>query len=705
MRDFLNTYSFTLNDLWFESEEWLLLATSRGLVELDIDRQEAWLVEGTENLGVNHITEHNGIFFFSTSRGMMIAGKEQKRLNVLDTLLKGKVVLTTHYSAAENNLLIGTMNNGVYLYTLSGAEKPLTLVLDTDKPVRDIVDYTEHPVAIGVDLEGVYILDTGKYQVESHFYFDETTPSPICSNNVRGLFVDNRGNLWVATYHEGISFQDVSKLGFTYYIHQPGNSQTIVDNIVNAIFEDSDGDIWFGTSNGVSYLNRRSGVWKHYFNQSEPGGRGVDILSICEDSRKRIWVGGYSFGVAEFDKRTGAVKRHLADSPSSIVSSNYIYSVFRDGDKLWFGGHLGDASCYDTRSGKSQTYNLGKVSCFEKYGEHYLLLGLLNGLFLFDTRTGEITSTPITLTVTTIGKERDGTYWVGTRNYGLYYYDIPGDSICNYTTAEGLSSNYIYGIIPQEDHLWLSTEKGLNKFYPVTGQVEVYDKQDGLLSDQFNNSSYHLCRDGYIMLGSTDGVVVFHPDQMNQDTTEYEYETLISGFDLFHRPVYPGEKESPLSGSLYTTRRIVLAYNQNFFSFHFTTPNFQNPQRTLHSYYLEGHDLHWLAPLPAAVASYSKVPPGKYTFRVRALINGVPQPEKSMEIVVRAPWWLTGWAKAIYGLLLCLIGWYIYNSIKVREEKKQTESKIDFFTTTAHDLLTPLNLIQAPPERSAERAR
>ncbi|MCD8260839.1 MAG: hypothetical protein LUD15_04565 [Bacteroides sp.] len=112
MRDFLNIYSFTLNDLWFESEERLLLATSRGLVELDISQQEAWLVEGTENLGINHITQRNGIFFFSTSGGMMIAGKEQKRLNVLDTLLKGKVVLTTHYNSTENNLLIGTMNNG-----------------------------------------------------------------------------------------------------------------------------------------------------------------------------------------------------------------------------------------------------------------------------------------------------------------------------------------------------------------------------------------------------------------------------------------------------------------------------------------------------------------------------------------------------------------------------------------------------------------
>ncbi len=696
VREFLHTYSFTLNDLWFETEEILLLATSKGLMELDTRSGTALTITGTEHLFINHITEHAGMFFLATSQGMITARKEGQALLPFNTLLKEKVVITSWYDPSGNRLVIGTLNSGAYLYELSVAGGEIYPILSTNKPIRCIVDYTESSIALGVDLEGVYVVNKETLATENHFCFDETQPSPLCSNNVRGLFVDNRNNLWVATYHEGVSFQDLSKLGFTYYIHQPGNPRTIGDNIVNAIFEDSDGDLWFGTGNGVSYLDRKNGLWKHYFNQSGTGSRGVDILSICEDSRKTIWAGGYAFGVAEFNKQTGSVKRHLADSPASILASNYIYSVFRDGDRLWFGGHLGEASYYDVKSGESRSFDLGRVSCFAKYGEDHLLLGLLNGLFLFNTVTGEKTPTPINQIITTIEEAEEGAYWIGTRNYGLYYYDLRNDSICNYTTAHRLSSNYIYGIIPYGECLWLSTEKGLNKFNPATGEVEVYDKQDGLLSDQFNNSSYFVCRDGNIILGTTDGAVMFHPDELNRETPEYKYETLISRFDLFHRPVYPREVGSPLLNSIYSTRQIHLDYNQNFFSFHFTTPNFQTPTRTLYSYYLEGHDLDWSTPLPTGMANYSRVAPGKYTFRVRALVNGVPQPEKSILLTIGSPWWLTGCARLIYVFLAGLLGWFIYNTIKAREEKRQTESKIDFFTTTAHDLLTPLNLIQAP---------
>ena len=85
-----------------------------------------------------------------------------------------------------------------------------------------------------------------------------------------------------------------------------------------------------------------------------------------------------------------------------------------------------------------------------------LLMGLYSGLFILNKETSEIKSTAITKEVTTIYRIRDGAYWVGTRNYGLYYYDMENDSIRQYTVDDHLSSNYIYGIAPDaEGHLWI----------------------------------------------------------------------------------------------------------------------------------------------------------------------------------------------------------------------------------------------------------
>ncbi|MCC8188892.1 MAG: response regulator [Bacteroides sp.] len=65
-------------------------------------------------------------------------------------------------------------------------------------------------------------------------------------------------------------------------------------------------------------------------------------------------------------------------------------------------------------------------------------------------------------------------------------------------------------------------------------------------------------------------------------------------------------------------------------------------------------------------------------------------------MTIDKPWWASYPAYMAYLLLFLIALAYIYHLIQKRQEKRATESKIDFFITTAHDLLTPLNLIQAP---------
>ncbi|MCD8264368.1 MAG: hypothetical protein LUD02_09635, partial [Tannerellaceae bacterium] len=128
----------------------------------------------------------------------------------------------------------------------------------------------------------------------------------------------------------------------------------------------------------------------------------------------------------------------------------------------------------------------------------------------------------------------------------LYYYDIKSDSIRQYTKADGLSSDYVYGIVPDGQQVWIATERGLNRLIPATAQIEVFDKQDGPVSDQFNANAVFRCRDGQILLGSSDGVILFNPATLEKTAVKDSYHTLIHQFDLYNTAIHAGTPGSPL---------------------------------------------------------------------------------------------------------------------------------------------------------------
>lgn len=698
VRNYFDNYSIILNNILFHSPESILLSTSKGVLEYHFDNQEVHLWKGTENMSVNQISKYEGRYYLSTSKGLYIVEPTKNHeIEIHDCLLPDINILLIHPEAWYNQIIIGTLNAGIYIWKSGSSEPPFKTNLPITNPVRAISSYGKEQLAIGVDLEGVFIVDAQNLSIQKAHVANEATSSSIVSNNVRGLFVDNQGNLWIATYHGGVSFQDSSKLNFQTFVHQLGSDQSIADNVVNAVLEDSDGNFWFGTNNGVSTLNRKTNRWKHYFNKSTTNEKGAVILALCEDSQGNIWAGGYSFGVACINPQTGNTKQYKAGEQSSMISTNYIYAIYADGNTLWFGGLMGNVTSWNVLTGKSKTYNVSKVNAFERLDNKHILLGLFNGLFILDTESGETTTTGISQTVNTIYRIEDGRYLVGTRNYGFYYYDIPNNEKKRYTTEQKLSSNYIYGVVPDEDHnLWIATENGLNKLLIQAGEVELFDKQDGLPSNEFTSSSSYLCCDRSILMGTMDGAILFNPLEIKRSENITPYVTYIYQFDLYNEPVHSTDKGSVLEASIYETQEIKLAYNKNFFSFHFATPNFQTPRKTLYSYYLEGHDLDWSLPLPVNMATYSRVPPGDYIFHVHSVIDGIAQQSQSLAVHISQPWWNTLWARLFYLILVLASIFYMYRVIKRRQEKKNTEAKMDFFVTTAHDLLTPLNLIQAP---------
>ncbi len=132
---------------------------------------------------------------------------------------------------------------------------------------------------------------------------------------------------------------------------------------------------------------------------------------------------------------------------------------------------------------------------------------------------------------------------------------------------------------------------------------------------------------------------------------------------------------------------------------------------------LDGHDNGWIN-LPPGVrtATWSSLPPGNYTLRIKASIDGYRPVDKSLEIIISPPFYLTPWAKAIYALMsiaaiILLIKAIQWRMREVERRHRQimqaqtAEQKLQFFTDISHEIRTPLTMILTPLESLREKTR
>ena len=266
-------------------------------------------------------------------------------------------------------------------------------------------------------------------------------------------------------------------------------------------------------------------------------------------------------------------------------------------------------------------------------------------------------------------------------------------------------SNNIYTILSDEDNeILLSTENGLTSFYPKQKTFYNWTKEMGLMTTHFNALSGTLRRNNNFIFGSSDGAIEFNKDMKLPRT--YSSKMIFSDFKLFYQTVYPGDKNSPLEKDINETKELRLKYNQNIFSLMVSSINYDYPSNVLYSWKLEGFYEEWSKPGNESTIRYTNLAPGKYVLRVRAISNEdrrIVLEERSMNIIIEQPIWLSFWALILYAVIIISIASIALRIIALRKQRKESDEKIRFFVNTAHDIRTPLTLIKAPLEEITER--
>ena len=533
-------------------------------------------------------------------------------------------------------------------------------------------------------------------------------------NSINDIYVDDRERIWLANYPIGITIRNNRYPSYKWIKHSIGNKQSLINDQVNAVIEDRDGDLWFATNNGISLFNSKTGQWSSVLSsfEKQQANNSHIFLTLCEVSPGTIWAGGYSSGVYQIDKKSLQISYFMPPLYSEGVMrpDKYIRDIRMDSQGyIWSGGF------YNLKRINLKTQNvrlyqgLNSITAITEKDANSMWIGSATGLYLLDKESGkfEHIKLPVESTyIYSLYQAKNGSLYIGTSGSGLLIYDFAQKLFTHYNSENcALISNNIYTILSDADkEILMGTESGLTSFYPQQKKFYNWTKDMGLMTTHFNALSGVLRKNNHFVFGSSEGAVEFHKDM--KLPRDYSSKMIFSDFKLFYQTIYPGDKYSPLKESINDIKTLELGYNQNIFSLQVSSINYDYPSNILYSWKLDGFYEEWSKPGAESTIRYTNLAPGEYTLRVRAISNEdkrVVIEERSIDIIIDQPFWLTFWAMLFYAGILFLIASVLLRIIILRKQRKVSDEKIHFFINTAHDIRTPLTLIKAPLEELREK--
>lgn len=534
-------------------------------------------------------------------------------------------------------------------------------------------------------------------------------------NGVACFETDSTGVLWMSTIARGLEKVTVIAPKAETIVPPTRSSDNISASEIRAMLRDSHDNLWVAAKSRELYRYSPDLKECRRFPDSASGDIGV-IYSIFEDDRGNLWFGTKGDGLVRAVPNGNGYRWKHFRAENSALSSNNIYSVTQDKDgRIWIGTYGGalsmlrnpDSEDFVTVGNSFPDYPQeagGRVRYIHCMPDGKMLVATVGGLIWFEpSDTPELTIFHIinkipgdihslgNNDVIHIFTDRRGETWLCTFGGGLnrlYFEDgVPRFDV--FSTKDGLSSNIIQSAVDDSNGMiWAATETALSRLDPLTGTVTNYSRYDGVPPTQYSEATCASLSDGTILFGTIDNICRIDPSKFVSSPKDSRL--TLSGLSI-------DGKRTPFEGG------IVIPHDYSFFRIDFASLNFTINGKTHFSYMLEGYDKNWIAGTLDNSATYSRIPPGRYVFKVRTdSEEGIYNPDiVQVKVRVKPSVWNSGIAMAIYilaGIMLVLVlVRLLMAQMKLRNdvtiEQNLSNIKARFFTNISHELRTPLTLI------------
>ncbi len=614
----------------------------------------------------------DGNIWIGTDNGISVCAFVEGKKHIRNIGLKDGLpdqIVTALVADEKGNIWIGTFEFGVVLlnHDTEAFEQPFASKGLDEITALSLFDRDE--LWIGTRTSGVWRYCPGHQNAERIHGLKQEKQS-----RVNALLTDVEGNIWVS--------MDGGKVlsGF-----RPFESIQLDIPVIQAIYSDREDKVWVGTMNGLFLLEEpvSAPARAKRILPDIP----LNITNMIEDDFGHLWIGTLDKGLFVFDPQSGKA-HHIG---SGVGGGGLTIMSMALSEKFNWVATLEGVIAYPRNvnileNGKAQfkllenpwQSNLHFVfQVFVDSRNRVWFASDGNGVYkMEDGQVEHITGDSMTQlkTVYSVCEDKRGHIWFNAADIGMVEYD--GSSFIPFGIQDGLPILNLAGIntLGSGDIL-ITSEKGMTLLDPVLRHPMYYGEEIGIRGWEPGLNANTTTSKGHVY---TCGRNVIYKCYSPKEKLSIHPRTQLTEVTVFDKEV----------DFLVQNR---FAHNHNYFSFHYVGLWYTSPASVTYLYKLEGYDRQWKESKDNE-ASYSNLPPGTYTFAVKASENNsfLDEPIATYTFSIARPFWLTPWFISIF-LLAALGGFYWLVKSRERKSARQAIARKDMIESQLTALKAQIN--------------
>jgi len=450
----------------------------------------------------------NRLWLGTAEKGVLIFDTDKHIISTFEEFSGGKQLSDLHIrsllSDRNNNIWIGT-EYGLYKYDITS--KGLSFYnlpdINEEEPqwciIESLLEDDEGNIWIATWSEGLFIYSKEKEHFENFNNFDRSK-STENANRIKSLFEDREKNMWVGTWEDGlyrVNYQNDNLNIEQIFLYDDYDSQTIGGDIIYSINQDINNNIWIGTPYGLTIIEKATGInpvfhrYTYNFN-SDKGLSNNEVWKIFKDASGLMWLGTLEGGVNKTHPNGKIFDGFSIPPISSQIQSQTVQSF-----------------CFDPSGNLVIGVKSLGFGIYDIVNKHYQHYSSIDGYNLLPANIN---------TVNCMLLENERYLWLGTRYAGLIVYDY---KTSNFTVINDESETFTYESILTlsqiDENIWVGTEDGLFKIKREKFSLDNINIQKipGLSGNQITT----VCEDnnGHIWVGTAESGInqlTFENDQL-----------------------------------------------------------------------------------------------------------------------------------------------------------------------------------------------